>query len=271
MPNIQSILTSFIALALCYNVSGKDDKTTAPIVVTKGGEVTYNADERGNRVLDFSFCGYRQQTDSIPDLPAKIYVEWQEGDQSERLQNAIDYVSSLKPDKRTGMRGAVLVGEGTFTLSKPLRIAASGVVLRGAGRHSTILKTTGVERGAVVYIEGKNDLCITDTLRVTSPYVPVNSRSLSLMGGKTLRPGTGLIIVRPSTKEWIAGIGCSVFGGSLPYWGWKAGEMDVRWMRNVASATADGTSDGIQKIEIDAPLTVALNTGQGGAYALTYE
>ena len=70
MPNIQSILTSFIALALCYNVSGKDDKTTSPIVVTKGGEVTYNADERGNRVLDFSFCGYRQQTDSIPDLPA---------------------------------------------------------------------------------------------------------------------------------------------------------------------------------------------------------
>ena len=112
--------------------------------------MTYNADERGNRVLDFSFCGYRQQTDSIPDLPAKIYVEWQEGDQSERLQNAIDYVSSLKPDKRTGMRGAVLVGEGTFTLSRPLRIAASGVVLRGAVRHSTILKTTGVERGAVV-------------------------------------------------------------------------------------------------------------------------
>ena len=271
MPNIQSILTSFIALALCYNVSGKDDKTTSPIVVTKGGEVTYNADERGNRVLDFSFCGYRQQTDSIPDLPAKIYVEWQEGDQSERLQNAIDYVSSLKPDKRTGMRGAVLVGEGTFMLSRPLRIAASGVVLRGASRHSTILKTTGVERGAVVYIEGKNDLCITDTLRVTSPYVPVNSRSLSLMGGKTLRPGTRLIIVRPSTKEWIAGIGCSVFGGSLPYWGWKAGEMDVRWMRNIASATADGTSDGIQKIEIDAPLTVALDTEQGGAYALTYE
>ena len=114
--------------------------------------------------MDYSYCGYKQSETEIPYLPNKVYVAWQTGDCSDRIQKAIDYVSSLKPDKRSGYRGAVLLGEGQFSLSRPLRLHTSGVVLRGSGRGETTLLKTGVDRGAVVYIEGINDLRVTDTI-----------------------------------------------------------------------------------------------------------
>lgn len=243
-------------------------KKATPIAISKGGEVTITPDERGNRVLDFSYCGYRQQAASIPDAPVKVYVPYKKGDQSRRLQQAIDYVSALKPDKATGLRGAVLIGEGVHELSAPLRISASGVVVRGVSKQKTILHKKGVDRGAVVYIEGRNDLAISDTLRVTDDYVPVGSQSLTLSGGNRLSEGSRLIIVRPSTKEWIESIGCEVFGGNLPYWGWKEGEMDVRWQRTVTSSTS--SQPGIVSVDIDSPLSVSLDKEWGGAYALTY-
>ena len=166
------------------------------------------------------------------------------------------------------MRGAVLIGEGVHELSAPLRISVSGVVIRGVSKHKTILHKTGVDRGAVVYIEGKNDLTVTDTLRVTDDYVPVGSHTLALSGGARLAEGSRLIIVRPSTKEWIESIGCEVFGGNLSYWGWKAGEMDVRWQRTVTSVTSSTPSSA--NIVIDAPLSVSLDKEWGGAYVLAY-
>jgi len=54
------------------------------------------------------------------------------GNDADRIQGAIDRVSALAPDKK-GFRGAVLIKRGRYELDKPLRIAASGVVLRGEG------------------------------------------------------------------------------------------------------------------------------------------
>ena len=257
------LVTLFLSALYTYG-----QKPQAPIAISKGGEVNITPDERGNRILDFSYCGYRQQGASIPDAPVKVFVPYKTGDQSRRIQRAIDYVSALKPDKATGLRGAVLIGEGVHELSAPLRISVSGVVIRGVSKHKTILHKTGVDRGAVVYIEGKNDLTVTDTLRVTDDYVPVGSHTLALSGGARLAEGSRLIIVRPSTKEWIESIGCEVFGGNLSYWGWKAGEMDVRWQRTVTSVTSSTLSSA--NIVIDAPLSVSLDKEWGGAYALAY-
>ena len=205
-------VTLFLSALYTYG-----QKPQAPIAISKGGEVNITPDERGNRILDFSYCGYRQQGASIPDAPVKVFVPYKTADQSRPIQRAIDYVSALKPDKATGLRGAVLIGEGVHELSAPLRISVSGVVIRGVSKHKTILHKTGVDRGAVVYIEGKNDLTVTDTLRVTDDYVPVGSHTLALSGGARLAEGSRLIIVRPSTKEWIESIGCEVFGGNLSY------------------------------------------------------
>lgn len=89
--------------------------------------------------FDFSYVGYQQSEKEIPGADVVVFVKWKEGDQSARIQKAIDFVSARKMDKKTGLRGAVLLGKGVFELSQPLRIQTSGVVLRGTDRNQTVL------------------------------------------------------------------------------------------------------------------------------------
>jgi hypothetical protein len=152
----------------------------------KDGKISYNVDDQNNRVLDFSYCGYRSSEKDIPEVPNKIVVSSQEGDCSSVIQRAINYVSSLAPDKN-GFRGAVLLSKGVFHLDKSLFISKSGVVLRGADKNQTVLVKRGSDRGAVVYVEGKNDFSVTDTLSVTSSYIPVNSRSIAVASASKLK------------------------------------------------------------------------------------
>ena len=156
--------------------------------------------------MDYSYCGYRQSEAEIPDLPNKVYVAWQAGDCSDRIQQAIDYVSSLKPDKRSGYRGAVLLSEGVFSLLRPHRLHTSGVVLRGSGRQQTVLFKTGIDRGAVVYIEGRDDFFVTDTIPLNDSHIEVGSRIVHCQ--HNMHAGDDVVIWRPSTTEWIQALGC---------------------------------------------------------------
>ena len=139
----------------------------------KGEHIQYKKDARGNRILDYSYCGYKNSNVGIPNVPVAVYVSPEEGDNSARIQRAIDYVSSLKPDAN-GFRGTVLLEKGVYTLDRGLYITTSGVVLRGADKTGTVLVKRGYDRGAVVYIEGKNDYKVTDTFNIVSKYVPLS-------------------------------------------------------------------------------------------------
>ena len=91
--------------------------------------------------FDFSYVGYQQSEKEIPDADVVVFVKWKEGDQSARIQKAIDFVSARKMDKKTGLRGAVLLDKGVFELSQPLRIQTSGVVLIGTARNADAGRT----------------------------------------------------------------------------------------------------------------------------------
>ena len=97
--------------------------------------------------MDYSYCGYHRSEMPIPSAKVVVYVEPTVGDNAQLIQRAIDYVSLQKPDRQTGLRGAVLLAEGTYEVNEPLRIRTSGVVLRGSGREKTILRKTGYDRG----------------------------------------------------------------------------------------------------------------------------
>lgn len=131
--------TFFLTLLLTASLSVRAQQF--PLSV-KEGKITYHADKQGNRIPDYSSCGYENSNKPIPDVENRVFVSWQEGDCSARIQQAIDYVSILKPDAQ-GFRGAVLLDEGTFCLHQPLRLTTSGVVLRGIHRDRTILKKWG--------------------------------------------------------------------------------------------------------------------------------
>ena len=73
--------------------------------------LVYASDSLGNRVPDFSWCGYMAAERSIPLVPARIRVPVIEGDATLRIQSAIDYVASLPVDSN-GFRGAVSLDKG---------------------------------------------------------------------------------------------------------------------------------------------------------------
>ena len=224
-------------------------KTIACIIFLLAGVVP--AIKAQSFEFDYSHVGYRQSDVSIPDAKVVVKVDCRKGDQSRRIQKAIDYVSRQKIDKATGVRGAVLLEQGIYELSEALHINASGVVLRGVGRDKTVLLKKGVDRGAVVYLEGREGIVLQDTLNVTSS---------ALLGATTLQvdgqiaAGEHVMVWRPSTKEWIQKMKCGDFGAGkdLGYWGWHPGEIDVWWTRRVVAS-------GQGSITLDQPLTMALN------------
>lgn len=211
--------------------------------------------------MDYSTCGYHASEKAIPDVKNAVFVNSNNGDCYETLQRAINYVSSLKPDKN-GHRGAVLLGEGTFNISKALRISTSGVVIRGAGRGKTTIIKQGPDRGALLYIEGGVSMTGGDTIAVAGGKTAAGATTLALASADKIEKGSRIRIVRPSTKEWIESLNCYDFGGGLDYTGWKPTDIDITWDRTVTGI--NGT-----QITIDAPITTTLDPKYGGAFVVT--
>ena len=102
-------LLIFLGMVL---VADAAPKGPPPIIsVGTNGFLLYDADERGNRVPDFSNCGYAGGDRQIPDAPVRVVVSPVKGDETARIQRAIDYVASLPADSN-GFRGAVLLLKG---------------------------------------------------------------------------------------------------------------------------------------------------------------
>lgn len=211
--------------------------------------------------MDYSTCGYHASEKPIPDVKNAVYVSYNGADCYERLQRAINYVASLKPDKN-GHRGAVLLGEGTYNISKPLRISTSGVVIRGAGRGKTTIIKHGYDRGALLYIEGGMSMTGGDTIAVAGQKTMAGATTLTLKDASKLKKGERIRIVRPSTKEWIESLNCYDFGGGLDYTGWKPTDIDITWDRTITAVNGNS-------ITIDAPITTTLSEEYGGAFAVT--
>ena len=97
-----------IAVIVCVKTAfALQAALVSPIVSTDSdGKLIYHADERGNRVPDFSHCGYAGGDRPIPDAPIRVVVSAKNGDCTGRIQRAIDYVGSLPADTN-GLRGAV--------------------------------------------------------------------------------------------------------------------------------------------------------------------
>ena len=72
----------------------------------------YAQDARGNRIMDFSFAGYRAGGVRLPLLPVIVTVSPSGADDTSNIQAALDQASLVVPDSR-GFRGAVLRGNAS--------------------------------------------------------------------------------------------------------------------------------------------------------------
>ncbi|MCF3109223.1 DUF6298 domain-containing protein [Niabella sp. CC-SYL272] len=250
-----SLLLSFVFVT----ASGQKPKPPKPVlpVSVEKGQLIYNADSiTGDRIPDYSYCGYKASEAAIPLVPVKAVVPVKAGDATARIQAAIDYVAALRPDK-DGFRGAVLLQKGTYAISGQLVIRQPGIVLRGSGAAGeTVLLGTGVSRDALIRVVGKNDKIVGAKTEVTQDYVPVNAIALTVANGNNFKPGDRVEIRRPSTAEWIDVLGTRSFGGGLSALGWKPGDADLVFERTITAVKGN-------TITIDVPLTNSLDKKYG--------
>jgi hypothetical protein len=164
----------------------------------------YGTDADGNRIMDFSHAGYRGGGVALPMVRAARTLKAVPGDSTSEIQAAIDHVSGLAPD-RDGFRGAVLLEKGTYEVAGALRIAASGVVLRGsgAGEGGTTVRIGGPPHRFLNISGAGSWRPDGGAAAVTDAYVPSGAASLSVNSSDGFKAGDRVLIQRPVTDAWI--------------------------------------------------------------------
>ncbi|KRE32732.1 hypothetical protein ASG85_14505 [Paenibacillus sp. Soil724D2] len=232
------------------------------------GKLVYIPDYKGNRIADFSHAGYMGGGIQLPDVQTQMTIEPGEGDATARIQEAIDAVSQL-PLTPEGLRGAVLLRRGTYHLDGTLKIAASGVVLRGEGQgeDGTLLYATGATKKNILEIGGARgvelleDTCTT----ITDLYVPSGSNSFHVADARHFQVGDSVIVRRYGNDAWIHEIGMDaivqrpITGGTKM---WSPFELDFD--RIIVHMEGN-------KITVDTPLTNSIELRWGGARVFKYK
>ena len=239
-----------------------------PIVSFKHGHLIYGQDAQGNRVPDFSTCGYAANEKEIPEAPVRVVVSPANGDETARIQKAINYVASLPADTN-GIHGAVLLLRGRHEVDGQLQITNSGIVLRGQGMKDggTVLFAAGIDRRTLIQIEGQDDCVVHANSGVTiaDDYVPVGASSFHVKDPAGLHVGDTIFVTRPSTRSWIDELGMNEFGGGEGDWRlvWHPGSYDLVWDRVITKI--DGNL-----VTVDSPTTTAMETRFGGGTVAAY-
>ena len=254
--DMKSNICAFAILFFLCRLSVAQSKQ--PAVSLQEGQLVYAQDTLGNRVPDFSYAGYKSSEESIPQVATQVWVSWKAGDQTARIQKALDHVSNL-PLKANGFRGAVLLESGIYEIAGGLVIRESGVVLRGSGSHDsgTVLLGTGKVRETLIRVVGENDAILSDGADVMNDYVPVGAMTLQVNQVEAFKTGDLVRISRPATQEWISALQMEDFGGQTGYIGWKPGERNVQWDRVITRISGN-------EVTIDVPITTALDKSFGG-------
>ena len=99
----------------------------------------------------------------------------------------------------------MLLERGTYDVAGTLRIAASGVVLRGSGsgEDGTVLRVTGAPHR--VFTVGGTGTWQPDATRanVTDAYVPAGASTVTVDSAAEFRAGDQVVIQRAATEAWI--------------------------------------------------------------------
>ena len=162
MNNMKRLVGGIVAMALCAGLSAQTKLPpgwqSSYVQITPKGELVYHPDKQGNTIPDFSRVGYHHGDKSIPYYPVtKVVYPVENGDSRQRIQDAIDEVSRMKPDK-DGHRGTVLLKRGVYHVHGSIHINAGGVILTGEGDNvnETRLLAIGKQRFSLIQVSGES-------------------------------------------------------------------------------------------------------------------
>jgi len=260
-----SIFFSYILLAVIYQTPAMADGATSVLLKkTSDGHLSPVPDAQGNIVPDFSWVGYRDGAIDIPIAPVVKTISPVSGDNLKNIQNAVNAVSTMP--LVNGFRGAILLTPGTYSVSAPIRISSSGVVIRGSGTGSNgtlVIATARSQASAVFAFAGGGDIQLTGNTTnmrrktILDNYVPVGSRVLTVDSNHAFKPGDRVILNQTRNDAWISLLGMAQYG-------WTTSSYNLQYKRKVL--TVNGS-----KITIDAPVVESIDKKYGNAELISYD
>lgn len=250
------VIAALVVCCACPATAGPKTQDL-PWVQMQNGRLVYGVDTDHNRIPDFSTAGYEEADAPIPDVPVKMHVEAQgDPDATGRIQSAIESMNTLPQDER-GIRGALLLGPGTFRIAGTINLDVSGVVLRGSGtdKTGTVLAAEGLPR-ALVRIGGtgewKED---RSRMPIVDEVVPVGAHVITVEApDHFFDVGDHIIVQWNMTEAFIHELGMDHIpprrdGGDVRQW---PTNMALRFDRRIV--TMEHTENRY-KLTLNAPLT----------------
>ncbi|MBV7529754.1 hypothetical protein [Chitinophaga sp. sic0106] len=177
------------------------------VSLNSNGKLQYDTTSRGDRIMDFSYAGYKGGGVAIPDVPVRMFVRPGNANDAAAIQSAIDAVSRLP--LVNGFRGAVLLAPGDYYCDQTILLHSSGVVLKGSGssKQGTRLQLTGQPHVAVA-LRGKPVYTKTSVaVKVTMAYVPAGTNLITVDQPAIFNQGDTVRITKPVTPEWVQFMG----------------------------------------------------------------
>ena len=270
------IMAGVLCLLAWHQVTAQIPWQSSLLSVASDGSITYNRDNDGFILPDFSHAGYKGGGVDLPEVSTVRTISPISGDNTKHIQDAIDYVGSL-PKNSDGIRGALLLEAGKYDIYGSLFVKYDGVVLRGVGdgdnpANSTIIYARGntpaqrtvVTLGNTSQINGTKQ--ISNTLsNITDDVVEMGSFTFSVVNPALYAVGDRIVIYHPATQAWVD----AVDKGGVPYPDpsaptnpderWKAGQLPILYHRYIRQI--DGNL-----ITVDAPVFYTLNKSLSQSY-----
>ena len=233
------------------------------------GQLAYGADEDGNRICDFSYAGYQGGGVAIPDVAARATLLPSGGDDTKRIQEAVNRVGAMPLDEN-GFRGAILLQRGKYTVTKTIHLRRSGVVARGEGagfggtwiyHRPTVVDQTSdpyihypqPERGMIPTFLTHGGHAKTEKLAdIVDPLVPAGVDRLRLDSLKGISIGDELLVLCRHSQKWIDALRLRKH--------WKPEQFVLRFSRVVKDVDRDKG-----EILLNVPITSRIDRANGYA------
>jgi hypothetical protein len=224
--------------------------TSSWVFFGKDHRLEYKTDSQGNRIMDFSYAGYRGGGVALPwRVPVEAVVTPVAGDNTQNIQSAIDTVSARAIDS-FGLRGVVLLTPGNYEVDGSIGLHASGVVLRGSGSDANGTIINMVNKGQTLFaIAGTGSYELSGTpVAITDAYIPSGASTFHVADASGLHVGDKVLINRPVTASWVHFMGMDTLVRSGQPQTWIAVGSEIRTDRIIERITNN-------EITLDVPLT----------------
>jgi predicted outer membrane repeat protein len=234
-------------------------------------QLVYVSDTDGNHIPDYSYVGYKNGEEALPDVEVVKEISPIAGDNTAHIQAAIDEVEALALNAN-GHRGALLLLPGEYSVSGELIINSSGVVLRGSGdgedaaSNTIIIGAGNIPDERTLIRIGTNNKSgfggqVAGTRQdIVSPYIPAGSRTIEVADASVYNIGDNIIIKHPSTAAWIEAVDNGGVATDDP---WEPNTINLVFNRHITSIEGN-------KIQVATPIYDILDRSLSQSYVYIY-